>query len=123
MEPIDTLLIELKTINKEKEALEAKDKELRAELKGRMENDGLTDGYKNDIATVSYKTLKSVKIADESKLLDTLIEKQCVRYFAYDITPAFAKDVKDKKLTPEHGLFTEDEVTIETNNSIAIKFQ
>jgi hypothetical protein len=123
MTPIETLLTELKGVNSQMEELKTKDSELRKELMGRIEDEGLTDGFSNDTATVSYNTRKSVKIEDEQKLLDTLVEKQCVRYYAIQLTPAFEKDVKDKKLTPEHGLFTADEVKVETSNNISVRFK
>src|SRR5689334_22226709 len=113
MTPIETLLTELKGINSQMEVLKTKDSELRKELLGRMEDEGLTEGFKTDVASVSYNTRKSVKIEDEQKLVDTLVEKQCVRYYAIQLTPSFEKDVKEGKLTPEHGLFTADEVKVE----------
>jgi hypothetical protein len=120
---IDTLINELKTISLQIEPLKTKETELRKELLGRLENEGLTSGYSNDIATVSYVTRKSVKLSDKHKILDTLIEKNCVRYFAYDIMPTFEKDIKDGKLSAEQGLFTEQDVTIESSNNITVKFK
>jgi hypothetical protein len=123
MEPINNILTELKTINSQMEELKSKDVELRKELLGRMEDEGLTDGFSNDVATVSYVTRKSVKIVDKQKLLDTLIEKNCVRYYAYDITPAFDKDVKEGKLTSSYGLFTDEEVKVEASNNLSVRFK
>lgn len=122
-EQIDSLINELKTIAVQLEPLKTKEAELRKELLGRLENDGLTSGYSNDTASVSYVTRKSVKMADKNKILDTLLEKNCVRYFAYDIMPTFEKDIKDGKLTSQDGLFSAEDISIETSNSITIKFK
>jgi hypothetical protein len=122
-EQIDNLINEIKNVSLQLEPLKTKEAELRKELLGRLENEGLTNGYANDLATVSYVTRKSVKIADKQKILDTLIEKNCVRYFAYDIMPAFEKDIKDGKLTKEHNLFTDEDIAIETSNNVTVKFK
>ncbi len=111
----------LSSIEKRKDQYRA-EKQIRQEIFGRMENEGLVDGYSNDIATVSYKTTKKVEY-DADKMLDALMEKNCVRYFAYTILPTFEKDVKDKKLTSAMGVFTDEDVTVKESNSIAVKFK
>lgn len=119
---IDELLLELRKVQEQIQPLEAKEEELRKDIFGRMENEGLIDGYSNDIATVSYKTTKKVEY-DKDKMLDALMEKNCVRYFANTILPTFEKDIKDNKLTPAMGVFTEEDIEIKTSNSIAVKFK
>lgn len=125
MEIIDQQLIELKTIDKTIETLSKQKEELRKDIFGYIENNGLTDGYKNDFATVSYVERKSVKIKDQEKLLKYLEAQKLVKYFEVipeitipkhlEIKPLLAKDVKD-------GKFTHSGIEIEASNNLAVRF-
>ena len=66
MNPIDGRILELKGIEQKMEELTKQKDGLRKEIFGIIENEGLTDGYKNDVATVSYVERKSVKIGNET---------------------------------------------------------
>lgn len=120
MNTIDQRILELKTIGTQQKALAEKEGELRKEIFGIIENEGLTDGYKNDYATVSYVERKSVKIKDEKKLMDDLAKQKIVIYVQeipahLELTPKFTKDVKE-------GKFIHPEVELELANNLAIRF-
>lgn len=125
MERIEQQLIELKTIDSTIEGLTKQKEELRKEIFGYIEDNGLTDGYKNDIATVSYVERKSVKIKDTDKLLKELEDQKLVKYFEVvpqqiipehkELKPSFTKDVKD-------GKYQSDLVEVETSNNLAVRF-
>jgi hypothetical protein len=120
METIDIRILELKGIDQQIEQLSKQKEELRKEIFGIIENEGLTDGYKNEHATVSYVERKSVKIKDEKKLLEDLASQRIVTYFQevpahYELTSKFTKDVKE-------GIFSHPEVAVETSNNLAIRF-
>jgi hypothetical protein len=120
MKPIDTAIIELRAVEAQMDALKAKGEDLRKEIFGIIENEGLTDGYKNENATVSYVERKTVKINDEKKLLDDLSQQKIVKYIQeipahLELTPDFTKDVKA-------GKFTHPEIEIQTAHNLAIRF-
>lgn len=120
MEQIDARIFELKGIEQQIQTLDKQKEELRKEIFGIIENEGLTDGYKNKDATVSYVERKTVKIKDEKKLLDDLTAQKIVKYFQeipthYELTPTFNKDIKD-------GVFKHPEVEIQVSNNLAIRF-
>jgi flagellar biosynthesis/type III secretory pathway protein FliH len=125
MKRIDQSLMELKTIEGQIEALTNHKEELRKEVFGIIENEGLTDGYKNEYATVSYVERKTVKIKDQEKLLNELKEQKLVKYFEevpeqiipahLEVKPTLTKDIKD-------GKFTSDLVEVETSNNLAVRF-
>lgn len=120
MEQIDARILELKVVEKQMQTLEKQKEELRKEIFGIIENEGLTDGYKNENATVSYVERKTVKIKDEQKLLEDLAAQRTVRYYQeipthYELTPTFTKDIKD-------GVFTHPEVEVQVLNNLAIRF-
>jgi hypothetical protein len=120
MQTIDKRILELKGVEKAIENLTKQKEDLRKEIFGIVENEGLTDGYKNEDATVSYVERKAVKIKDEQKLLDDLIKQKVVKYFKevpahLEITTQLTKDVKE-------GVFSHPEVEVETSNNLAIRF-
>lgn len=125
MERIDQQLVELKTIDSQIENLGKKKEELRKEIFGYIEDNGLTDGYKNDIATVSYVERKTVKIKDELKLLEELKIEKLTKYFEevpeqiipahLQALPLLAKEIKD-------GKFTHKDVEVITANNLAVRF-
>ena len=113
-------ILELKGIESAITELETKREDLRKEIFGIIENEGLTDGYKNEVATVSYVERKTVKIKDEQKLIEYLAGQQIVKYYKevpahLEITPQFTKDIKE-------GVYAHPEVTVETSNNLAIRF-
>ena len=120
MQIIDIAIIELRAIEAQIDQLKAKGDNLRKEIFGIMENEGLTDGYKNEHATVSYVERKTVKINDEQKLLDALSQQKIVKYYQeipahLELIPDFTKDVKA-------GKFTHPEIEIQTSHNLAIRF-
>jgi hypothetical protein len=125
MKPIDMHILELKTVETQIAALGARKDELRKEIFGIVENEGLTDGYKNEYATVAYVERKSVKIADEKKLMDDLTAQKIVKYYEeipeqiipahIELKPQLTKDFKD-------GKFTHPAVQVETATNLAIRF-
>lgn len=120
MENINARILELSSVEKQINKLAKQKDELRKEIFGIIENEGLTDGYKNDVATVSYVERKTVKIKDENKLLEDLATQRVVKYYEeipahVELTPKFSKDVKE-------GLFNHPEVEVETSNNLAIRF-
>lgn len=120
MERIDQSLMELKTIDSQIETLTKQKEDLRKEVFGIIENEGLTDGYKNDFATVSYVERKSVKIEDKESLLKELQKEKIVKYFEkipahVELTKEFEKDVKE-------GLYTHPTVKVETSNNLSLRF-
>jgi hypothetical protein len=120
METIDVRILELKGIEQKMEEISKQKDELRKEIFGIIENEGLTDGYKNELATVSYVERKNVKIKDEKKLLEELASQRITTYYQevpahYELTPKFTKDVKE-------GVFSHPEVEVETSNNLAIRF-
>lgn len=120
MKTIDTAILELKGIEQHIEQLTKAKENLRKEIFGIIENEGLTDGYKNDVATVIYVEKKTVKIKDEEKLLKDLEKQKIAKYYQtipkhLELTPKFSKDIKD-------GTFSHTEVEVETSNNLAIRF-
>lgn len=81
METIDIKLHELKQLDSLIAEMTEKKELLRKEIFGYIEDNGLTDGYKNDIATVSYVERKTVKIKDQEKLMKYLEKNKLVKYF------------------------------------------
>lgn len=119
MDLLDTKIQELAEIEEKIAALTTLKDGLRKEVFELVENNNL-DQYKNDKATVSYVERKTVKVIDESKLLEQLKEQRIVKY--YDVIPAreelnanFQKDVKE-------GVFTSDLVEVAVNKTLAIRF-
>ena len=125
MENIDIKLHELKQIDGLIEEMTAKKDTLRKEIFGFIEDNGLIDGYKNDIATVSYVERKTVKIKDQGKLLAYLDKNKLVKYFEVvpeqiipehaEIKPELTKDIKA-------GKFEHPEIEVETATNLAVKF-
>lgn len=120
MENIDIKLHELKQLDGLIDVMSAKKETLRKEIFGFIEDNGLTDGYKNDIATVSYVERKTVKIKDEEALLEDLQAKKLTKYYEkipahYELSPQFQKDVKA-------GRVFHSEAEVETANNLAVKF-
>lgn len=120
MKPIDQRILELKALDIQIGILGEKKEELRKEIFGIIENEGLTDGYKNENATVSYVERKSVKIADQAALIKSLEDQKLTKYLEkipahVELSPKFTKDIKD-------GNFKFDGVDIETTNSLSIRF-
>lgn len=113
-------ILELKGIEQAIEKLNSQKDDLRKEIFGIIENEGLTGGYKNEVATVSYVERKTVKVKDEQKLLEDLASQKIVKYYKevpahIETTPQFTKDIKE-------GLFSHPEVEVETSNNLAIRF-
>lgn len=125
MERIDQQLLELKTIETQIEALTKQKEEVRKEVFGYIEDNGLTNGYKNEIATVSYVERKTVKIKDEVKLLEELKKEKLVKYFEevpevvipahLEAKPLLTKEIKE-------GKFTHEEVEVTTASNLAVRF-
>jgi len=120
MNQIDNRILELKSVEQKMEELANQKDDLRREIFGFIENEGLTDGYKNKIATVSYVERKTVKIKDEHKLLKDLEKQKIVTYYKQvpahlELTDKFTKDIKA-------GLFHHPDVSLETSNNLAIRF-
>lgn len=120
MQTIDQNLFELKTIETQLEALSGKKDELRKEIFGYIENNGLTDGYKNEIATIAYVERKSVKIKDEESLLKDLKKDKIVKYYKeipkhYELTAELTKDIKA-------GVFSHPEIEMTNSQGLQIKF-
>lgn len=125
MQIIDQNILELKKVEDQLAELTAKKEELRKEIFGIVENEGLTDGYKNEYASVSYVARKSIKFQDKEALLEDLKKKKLVKYFQVipeqvipehlEFTPEFEKDVKDET-------FTHKQVELDVKNNLAIKF-
>jgi len=125
MERIDQQLLELKTIETQIEALTKQKDEVRKEVFGYIEDNGLTDGYKNEIATVSYVERKSVKIKDQEKLLKELAEQKLVKYYNVvpevvvpehlEAKPELTKDIKA-------GKFEHPDIEVETSSNLAVRF-
>jgi len=119
-EQLDARLLELSQIAGSIEQLSAKEQELRKEIFGIIENEGLTDGYKNSIGTVSYVERKNVKIADEKALLEELSRDRIVKYYKevpahLEFQPEFTKDVKA-------GTFKHPSVSVETSSNLSVRF-
>jgi hypothetical protein len=117
---LDSRILELKTVASKIAELQTQEEEMRREIFGIIENEGLTDGYKNELATVSYVERKTVKIKDQTKLLEDLEKQKIVKYYEeipahVELTPKFTKDIKE-------GLFHHPEVTVETANNLAVRF-
>ncbi len=118
-EQLDKKLIEYSAVSKKIELMTEIQDELRKEIFGYIEDNGLTEGYKNDIATVSYVQRKAVKITDETKLLKDLISQRIVNYYKvvpehYELSPNFSKDIKA-------GVFKHELVEVEEKPGLAIK--
>jgi hypothetical protein len=124
-EQLDARLLELKGISERIEKLQAEENEIRKEVFGIVENEGLTDGYKNDLATVSYVERKTVKIADQDSLLKLLREEKLVKYYVEvpevvvpahaELKPELTKDVKA-------GKFSAPGIDVETATNLAVRF-
>lgn len=104
--PLDQKIAEYSQIEAQIAVLTEKKEELRKEIFGYMEDNGLTEGYKNEQATVSYVQRKAIKIKDEAILLKDLVKQNIVRYFSVipkhlELTKEFEKDVKDGKFKHE----------------------
>lgn len=125
MENIDVKLHELKQLDGLIDEMSAKKDTLRKEIFGYIEDNGLTDGYKNDIATVSYVERKTVKIKDQEKLVKYLTDNKLTKYF----------EVIPEQVIPEHtevkaeltkdikaGKFEHEEIEVETATNLAVKF-
>lgn len=125
MERIDQQLIELKTIEENIKMLGEKKEVLRKDIFGYIEDNGLTDGYKNDVATVSYVERKTVNIKNQEELFKDLEKQKLVKYYELipkKIIPAhaelkaeFTKDVKD-------GKFEHPQIEVEVKSNLAVKF-
>lgn len=125
MENIDIKLYELKQIEGLISEMGEKKEVLRKEIFGFIEDNGLTDGYKNDIATVAYVNRKTVKIKDQEKLLKFLAKNKLTKYFEVipeqiipeheELKPELTKDIKD-------GKFEHSEVEMEIANNLMVKF-
>lgn len=120
MLPIDERILELKSVEKDLAELNDKKESLRKEIFGIIENEGLTDGYKNKEATVSYVERRTVKIKDEAKLLEDLTSQKIVKYYQeipthFEFTEKLKKDAKE-------GVFSHPEIEVEIGNNLAIRF-
>jgi len=124
-EQLDARLQELKGISDRIEKLQAEEDEIRKEVFGIVENEGLTDGYKNELATVSYVERKTVKVADQALLLKNLQEQKLVKYYTEvpevvvpahaELKPEFMKDVKA-------GKFSAPGIEVESATNLAVRF-
>lgn len=125
MERIDQQLLELKTIEGQIEHLTKQKEEIRKDVFGYIEDNGLTDGYRNDVATVSYVERKTVKIANQDKLIQDLQNQKLTKY--YDVVP--------EQVIPEHvelkseltkdikaGTFIHPEIEIDVTNNLSVRF-
>ena len=117
---LDQRIIELKAVNDKVTELQAQEEDLRKEIFGIIENEGLTDGYKNEVATVSYVERKTVKVEDEAQLLEDLQKQQIVKYYKeipahIELTPLFNKDIKE-------GVFHHPGIKLETSQNLSVRF-
>jgi hypothetical protein len=122
---LDTRLQELHGLSARIERLNAEQEALRKEIFGIIENEGLTDGYKNALATVSYVERKTVKVSDQETLLKDLQEQKIVKYFAevpevvvpahIELKPELMKDVKS-------GKFSHPAIEVQTATNLAVRF-
>lgn len=117
---LDRAIAELKATEEVEKVIAEKKATLRKEIFGIIENEGLVDGYKNKDATISYVERKTLKIADETKLIKDLVSQKIVNYYVkvpkhYELKPNFVKDVKE-------GVFKHELVEVEVSNGLSVRF-
>jgi archaellum component FlaC len=116
---LDSLIKEYTAIEKKISTLTDKKEALRKEIFGYVEDNGLTDGYKNALATVSYVNRKIITVKDELALISELHDQKIVKYVQeipahLELTKKFTDDVKA-------GEFTHPLVEVEEKPNLAIK--
>lgn len=117
---LDVLILELKAAENAAATINETVANLRKEIFGIVENEGLTEGYKNDYATISYVTRQKIDIVDPEKLLKDLEAQKLVKYYQTipehkEFTPKLMKDIKD-------GTLSHEAIKVETNNNLAIRY-
>lgn len=125
MNQLDQNILELKKIEDQITELSSKKEEIRKEIFGTIENEGLTDGYKNELATVSYVERKSIKIADKEKLLEFFKKNKLVKFFdkiPKQIIPEHLELNKEFEKEVKAGLYQNELVEVETSSNLSIKF-
>lgn len=124
-EQLDSRLMELGKVAADIEALQEKEQELRKEVFGIIENEGLTDGYRNELATVSYVERKTLNIKDQEKLIADLQRKKLVKYYSVvpeKVIPEHVELTKDFEKDLKADAFEHPEVEVKTASNLAVRF-